>query len=311
MSSARSATASWSSSWTGRRRTSSPSCRNARTASFASRTGRDTAWRCIPRRSRNTARDDLHQNRAVHRPRRAREIPRRGDRARRRYTAVAALAGVRLLGLSAALQPGRLSQPMALHAQAAMGIHPARRDGNRLARGHAAALPPRRALLRRGPAPRRRDVRRRAARPVERAARRRAPGHALRKGLVIEALPRRARGVAVAPPVERRAGAVSLVVARELTLGLLEAAPVVAHPAFPAGAIRGQVILEGVAALVIGLTQVVAAPVRFLGARIDLRGGTPPISRRRNEGWVGHHPALGKNCHWALSVLLLEWRALQ
>jgi len=119
---------------------------------------------------------------------------------------------------------------------------------------------------------------------------------------LVEALPRRARGVVVATPVERRGAAVSLVIACKLPLGLLETAPVVAHAAFPPGAIRGQVVLERVAALVIRFAQVVDAPVRFLDACIHLRGGAPPISRRRNKSRVGCHPALGKNCH-TLSVV--------
>src|SRR5438105_9290060 len=113
-----------------------------------------------------------------------------------------------------------------------MGFHPARRDGDRFARRHAAALSPRRAFLRRRSAPRRGDVRRRSAWPLERAARPRAARHALRQDLVVEALPRRARGVAVAAPVEQGAAAISLVVAREVALSLLERAPRIAYAPF-------------------------------------------------------------------------------
>src|SRR5205814_8996880 len=101
-----------------------------------------------------------------------------------RKSAGHAVEDLPVLGLSAAPQPGWLSQPVALHAECAMGVHHARRDGDRAARRHGARVQARRALLGGGSPAAGRELRRRAARPLERAARRLAAGYLVLENLI-------------------------------------------------------------------------------------------------------------------------------
>src|SRR5262249_41778933 len=133
--------------------------------------------------ARNGPRTRLYEDRALHGSRRPCEIPRGARAARRRDAPVASFGTPPRLRLPAARKPGRLQKRVPLHAQAAMGVHPARRDGDRTAGRQLAPVRPRDAFLCRRRAARRRALRRRAARTLERAARRRAARHAVPKGL--------------------------------------------------------------------------------------------------------------------------------
>src|SRR6266850_976591 len=136
--------------------------------------------------SRDPVYGNVHQGNAVHRSRRPREMARGGSAALRRHAAGHALRGVPLVRLPAASQPGRLPQPVALHAEAAMGLHSRRRDGDRAAGRQLARLQAGRALLLGGCVARRGQLQRESARPLERPARRSPARHAVRKGLTLK-----------------------------------------------------------------------------------------------------------------------------
>src|SRR5207244_12628597 len=92
--------------------------------------------------------------------------------------------------------------------------------------------------------------------------------------------------MAVAAPLELRGAAVSLVVALQVALALLVRAALVAQAAFPAGAVRRVIVVERIAALIVGLAQVVLAPVRFFHRRIDSLGDAlqpAAVSGRRDQ----------------------------
>src|SRR5207248_8385735 len=122
-----------------------------------------------------------------------------------------------------------------------------------------------------------------------------------------EALPRGARGMAVLRPFEAGIAAVTLILAREVSLDFVESAVLVARSPFRAGAIRRVVILEVVAALVIRLAHVVRAPVCFLDRRVDelsdAFAGRPagtcpsPVAGGRNHAGIVGNTTLGKKCH--------------
>src|SRR5436190_18098036 len=124
---------------------------------------------------------------------------------------------------------------------------------------------------------------------------------------MLEALPRGAHGMTVLRPLELRGAAVTLIVALQVALALLVGAPAVAQAPFPARAIRRQVIVEGIAALVVRLAQIILAPVGFFQRRIHTLGkatATPPVAGGRDQGAVLHDAPFGKNCHCALLFLL-------
>src|SRR5438067_13805351 len=79
--------------------------------------------------------------------------------------------------------------------------------------------------------------------------------------------------MAVLRPFEAGIAAVTLIVAREVSLDFVESAVLVTRPPFPAGAIRRVVILEVVAPLVVRFAHVFRAPVCFLDRRVDERRG--------------------------------------
>src|SRR5688500_11089341 len=68
--------------------------------------------------------NELHPSGSLHRGRRARQMARGADRARPRHAAGDAVGGFSLSRLPAALEPRGISQPVALHPTAAMGVHP-------------------------------------------------------------------------------------------------------------------------------------------------------------------------------------------
>jgi len=78
-------------------------------------------------------RDYIHEVRALHRSRWPREIPRRAGAVNCRHAANDALGDIPLGWLSVAPKSRRLSQPVPLHAAAAVGYCPRRRNGDRAA----------------------------------------------------------------------------------------------------------------------------------------------------------------------------------
>src|ERR1051326_4172253 len=154
--------------------------------------------------ARNGPRTRLHEDRALYGSRRPCEIPRGTRAARRRDASVASFGTPPRRRLPAAAKPGRLQERIPLHAQAAMGVHPARRDGDRAAGRELAPVRSRSALLRGRRAAGRRAVRCQAARTLERAARRRAARHAVPEALAVRPAVKHARRAALRPAQERR-----------------------------------------------------------------------------------------------------------
>src|SRR5216684_1983599 len=162
-----------------------PSCANAVVPSETSAAANAPRYAFMSPSSRDPVYGNVHQSNALHRRRRPREMARGRGAARRRHAAGDALRGLPLVRLPAALQPGRLPQPVALHAQTAVGVYPGRRDGDRAAGRQLARLQGGRALLFGGCVARRDQLQLESARPLERPARRSTARHALRKGLTI------------------------------------------------------------------------------------------------------------------------------
>src|SRR5438309_1117465 len=147
------------------------SCANAAVASETSAAASAPRYAFMSLSSRDSVYGNVHQGHAVHRSRRPREVARGRSGSRRRHAAGDALRSVSIRGLPAAPQPGGVSQPVALHAQAAVGVHPGRRDGDRPAGRQHAPVQAGRAFLFERHAAGRRELRSQAARPLERPAR--------------------------------------------------------------------------------------------------------------------------------------------
>src|SRR5439155_8455179 len=163
-----------------------PSCANAVVPSETSAAASAPRYAFMSLSSRDSVYGNVHQGRAVHRSRRPREVARGRGGARRRHAAGDALRGVSVRGLPAAPQPGGVSQPVALHAQGAVGVHPGRRDGDRAAGRQHASLQAGRALLFGGRIAGSGQLRLESARPLERSARRTPSRDAVRKGLSVK-----------------------------------------------------------------------------------------------------------------------------
>ena len=84
--------------------------------------------------------EHLHQDRAVHRCRRARALARRRSCADRGQAAGAAVGADGQRRLPAAREPGGFSQRVPLHREPAVGVHPARPHGDRAAGRQLARL---------------------------------------------------------------------------------------------------------------------------------------------------------------------------